>query len=212
MGSDIMFSSYRLLNSATHQCRILFWLLFFRCAWSDCISLIHSPQVSAINFSHDNKLFFAIDFNRKGCCAARTNRRMTFLDGELNILWIVIAPIDDDQVFDAPGNKQLMIFKKAEVARAQKRASPISQLRLECARCLLWPPPVAPGDIWTRDPYLADNVLRADHLSLGINDKNGLIKPGVAAAHKGQRLFLFHQRRQYAVLLKRRSAECPRNR
>ena len=45
---------------------------------------------------HDDQMLFAFNLEREGHASARTQRLVTLLDSQLKIMWIEIAPANDD--------------------------------------------------------------------------------------------------------------------
>src|ERR1700753_1837231 len=58
---------------------------------------------------HDDKALLTPDFTREGCACARPERVVTLLDGKFQIVWIEIAPANDDKVFDPSGDEQFAV-------------------------------------------------------------------------------------------------------
>jgi hypothetical protein len=54
---------------------------------------------------HDHQPLFAFDFHGQGRAARHAQHGMTLLDGQLNVLRIMIAPANDDQIFEAAGDQ-----------------------------------------------------------------------------------------------------------
>src|SRR6185369_14193042 len=107
--------------------------------------------------------------DREGGGTARPQRRVRTLGGELDVLRVVVAAPQDDQILDAAGDEQLAPGEEAEVAGAQE--TPPFQGGAEGALRLLVPVPVAGGDARTGHPDLTDPVRRAGPACLGIDDR-----------------------------------------
>src|SRR5689334_25440760 len=84
---------------------------------------------------------------------------MAMLDGQFNILRIMIASTNDDEVFESPGDEEFAIFEKAEITGAEKGAFPaLSQTRAEDVLGCLRPVPVSSRHARARDQNLANTV------------------------------------------------------
>ncbi len=84
---------------------------------------------------------------------------MAGLHGELNVLGVVIAAADDDEVLAASRDEQLAGAKEPQVPGAEKRAAPgLRKIRRECLFGLFGPSPVTLRNARSGDPDLADLV------------------------------------------------------
>ncbi len=84
--------------------------------------------------------------------------RMARLDRRLQVLRIVVDAAQDDHVLDAPGDEELArVVEEPEVARAKPAllGFPVDA-RSDTLRRWLRTSPVAPSDIRTVNPDLAD--------------------------------------------------------
>ena len=134
--------------------------------------------------SHDQPLL-AANGHRKGGAHRRLKGRMAFGNGRLNILGIVVAAANDDQVFQPAGQEQLTLLKKAKVAGAQiGTGAAIGAVGAKSALALLLLTPIPLGHAGAGDPDLADLARRAAHQRVRVDDGYLLVVQGVATAHK----------------------------
>src|SRR5262249_6060875 len=91
------------------------------------------------------------------------------LSGPFNILWVDIAPAEDDQIFLPPGDEERAILDEAQVARFRERAIR-SEARVRNCFGFIGAPPVALCNARAREADLADPILAAREASLGIGD------------------------------------------
>src|SRR5688500_2372076 len=126
-------------------------------------------NILALNFSDDNEPFLAINFNRERRDTTRSQVRMTLLRSQLQILRVMIAASDNDQIFLTAGKEQFTVVDKSEVAGAQVR-SVIVDVGIERRRRCLGMVPVAECHARTRYPDLTDFVLLASFSRSRIND------------------------------------------
>ena len=68
---------------------------------------IEPAQAMAIHLLHDHEPLLAVDLDgERGAPPARSAGWLP-LDGPLDVLRVVVAPADDDQVLEPPGDEQL---------------------------------------------------------------------------------------------------------
>ena len=81
----------------------------------------HRPLVAraAFHLAHDNQPARLSIFQRKRRCGAQSQSRMGLLDGQLDIMGIVVDTPQDDQVLDPARDEQLTIRLKSQVAGSQ---------------------------------------------------------------------------------------------
>src|SRR5262249_46490211 len=96
--------------------------------------------------------------------------------GRFNILRVVRAASDDDQIFESPDDKKFAVSKKPEISRAKKRAfARIGQMGAKCMLRLLRATPVTFCDAWAGYPDLSHLIgIRSRH-RLGIDNNDILI-------------------------------------
>src|SRR5258706_1919086 len=104
---------------------------------------------------HHHEPLLRILAHRKGRAATWTKRRMTLLHRIFDILRIDVAPGDNDQIFNPPGDEQLSLVEKTEIACAQVGTAAIRKLRLKRLCSLFRSVPVATRYARTCNPDLA---------------------------------------------------------
>jgi len=130
----------------------------------DCIHNVREFDLSdliVVHLLHDNELFGDIRFgsDREDRTPAAQQCRMAGLHGQLNVLGVVIAAADDDEVLAASRDEQLAGAKEPQVPGAEKRAAPgLRKIRRECLVGLFGPSPVTLCNARPGDPDLADLV------------------------------------------------------
>src|SRR6476619_952397 len=100
----------------------------------------------------------------------------------------MVLAIENDQIFDAPGDEQVAVSDEAEVAGAEK--GPLVQARQRSAegtRGLGRATPVSLGDMRARHPDLTDPIGRARRAGLRIHDQDRAIRPGGIPAASNER-------------------------
>ncbi len=113
----------------------------------------------AIHLVDHHQPLLPLDLHREGGARAGPQGRMGVLGRQLDILRIVIAPAQDDEVLHAAGDEQLAAVEEAEVSRAQPGRGIPRQPGAEGTLALLRPVPVAAGHAVPRHPDLADPPL-----------------------------------------------------
>lgn len=63
----------------------------------------------------------------EGRNASRPHRGMRGLHGQLDVLWVVIPPVDDQQIFAATHNEQLTMGKESEISGTEVTATSVCQ-------------------------------------------------------------------------------------
>src|SRR5262249_20351744 len=76
--------------------------------------------LSILDLLDNDEPFIALGIHRKRRPATSPQRRVTALDGEFDVLWIVVETANDDQIFEAARNIQFSAAEKSEVARPEK--------------------------------------------------------------------------------------------
>src|SRR5258708_3861183 len=105
--------------------------------------VVRFVQILALYLIGNHQLFFTTSFYGKSDAATRSQGCMTFFNGQFKILWIMIATTNDDQIFEASGNKQFTISDKAQIARTQEWPLAGSKMGAEGCLALLFTLPVA---------------------------------------------------------------------
>src|SRR5205823_6453384 len=106
----------------------------------------------------DQALPVTISFDRKRGPARRTEGRVAALDRLFNVVRIMIAAEEDDEVFEPPRDEQFAAVDEAQVARAQERAVSVGRDGPEGERRFVRPPPVTLGDARSGDPDFTELV------------------------------------------------------
>src|SRR5579862_4206062 len=102
-----------------------------------------------------------------------------------DILGVVIAPANDDQILDAAGDEELAVSQEPEIAGSQEWSvatlcqSPVERIFREVG-----PPPVAGSHRRSRDPDFADLVRRTYVPCVRADDQDASVPDGRAAADK----------------------------
>src|ERR1700723_1391338 len=92
---------------------------------ADCIDDVNQfGLVRAWGFLNDSQEFVELVLNRECHRPAWPQSFVTPRYGQLNILGIKISPSDNDQVFKAAGNKNLILMKKPQISSAKEGALP----------------------------------------------------------------------------------------
>src|SRR3712207_3228000 len=101
---------------------------------------------------------------------------MTLLDGQLDVLRIMVATTNNDQILEPPGHKKLVIVEKAEVAGSQKwTCAGIGQMRAKCLLRRFGLAPVPLRHAGTCHPNFAHFARRALLLCFGVGDDDLLV-------------------------------------
>src|SRR5437660_7364634 len=139
--------------------------------------------------------------NREGYTALRANGWMSLFNGKLDILWVEIAPIDNDQVFEAARNKEVSSLKHSQIAGLQKGTFARRQVSLEGASGLLWALPVTTGHAGTRDPDFAYLTISTGLTGLGIDDDNAQAAARLSTTNQWMRILVLFASRHHNVLI-----------
>jgi len=141
--------------------------------------------ISAIDLGDDDDALFIGDVHRKCGDAARPDRRMSALDGELDVLRVVIRAANDDEVFDAAADVELALALEAEVASANVGSSRIvGEPRTEHGLGVLDALPVTAADTRPGHPDLADAIRGRALARVGIHDRDRRSLHRAAARHE----------------------------
>src|SRR5262245_3160636 len=141
---------------------------------------------AAVDLLDDDKPGPAVAADLERRPAAGPQPRVDRLHRLLDVLRVVVAAADDNDVLDPPGDEQLAVLDEAEVARAQIRPlAAVGQRGAEGAFGLVGPSPVACGDRRPLHPDLADDAIRQAPPHFRLDDPHLLAQPGPAAADQG---------------------------
>jgi hypothetical protein len=83
----------------------------FRTHWATALRLLNNDQ-----------LFGAVGLNSECRAAARSSLRVALLHSPLDVLRIVIASANDNQVFEATRDEQIIAMQETQVAGSEKRS------------------------------------------------------------------------------------------
>ncbi len=123
-----------------------------------------------------------VDGERRSASGAQG--RMGPLRGQLQVLGIVVAPAQDDQVLETAGDEKLPVPHESEIPGAQERPAAIVQQGSERLAGLRGPVPVARGHGWPGDPDLPDLFAGTGAARLRIDDAELVSHGESAAAHR----------------------------
>ncbi len=126
--------------------------------------------VLAMHLRHHRQPLLALPLDREGGNAARTQGRMAALDGELDVLRVVVAAAEDDEVLQPAGDEQLALGGESEIAGPQEGAAAIAQSRGEHPLGFLRLAPVALGDARPLHPDFSHLARRAGLRGVGAHD------------------------------------------
>src|SRR5262249_26567962 len=119
------------------------------------------PLVS-LNLLDDDQLLLAIGLDRERGSAGWPQRRMAALDRPLQVVRVVVAAADHDEILDPPRDVELAVPHESEIARAQVRSgSGVGEPSAERPLGLLRSAPVSARDARAGHPDLADAFGRA---------------------------------------------------
>ena len=79
-----------------------------------------------------NQSLFAIDLNREGRAAPGPKRWVAPFNSYFNVLWIVVAAPDKDQILEPAGDEQFTTIYESQISGSEEwPLSIISQVRTE---------------------------------------------------------------------------------
>ncbi len=109
------------------------------------------------------------------------------LDGDLNVLRIMIASMNNDQVFQTTCDKKFALMQKAKIARPQEGT--FASVRDTCAKCragFIFQAPISLCHAGSRNPNFAD-LIWLTWLQRGrVNNDDLLVNDGFSATDHGQ--------------------------
>ena len=94
--------------------------------------------LAAFDFLHDDQLLAAVLFDGEDRAAIEPQARMALLDGQFDVLRIIIDAVKDDQVFHAAGDEQFAVLQEAQIAGAHEGAF-AGVLQAGAEGALAWP-------------------------------------------------------------------------
>ncbi len=167
----------------------------------DPVQLLPPGARPALHLLHQHQPLFAsrraggaidldLGLDRERRAAARPQVRVAALGGELQVLRIVVAAAQDDEVLLPPGDEELAALDEAEVAGPQVRPTAsggggrrgLGEHGAKILRCRLRLPPVATGDALAGDPDLPHPPVRQLRRARGVDDRDPLPQRRMPAA------------------------------
>src|SRR5947209_15321459 len=148
--------------------------------------------IVSLDFLHDYEALFVSNFKRKSSFTTWSKGRVALFKSEFDILWIVIIPVYDDDIFDAPCNKYLPLAEKSQVASTQERT-----FSCVCRKCvkrfarLLGLLPITLCYAWTRDPDFSHFISTAAGQFFRVNNYYTLVCCREATSNEGLRHIFF---------------------
>ena len=111
---------------------------------------------------------------------------MALADGALDVLRIVVAAADDDQVLEPAADEQLAVLQKAQVAGAQERPfAGVFQMGAGTYARFRPAGSNSPGPRWGRPPKSSPTWSAGTRVRVcGIGDHQPLVEQVAAAAHQ----------------------------
>src|ERR1044072_4213541 len=127
----------------------------------------------AWDFENDGKLLLLSRFDRKGRPDRSRKRRVAMLQRNLDILGMMVAAANDDEILESAGHEELATGQESEIAGTDQ---PISRcttwVRAEHHPRLFRTAPVAISHAASANPDFADMPLRQRRLSVGVDDEH----------------------------------------
>src|SRR4051812_25438985 len=116
---------------------------------------------------------------------------MALFDCQLDVLRMIVAAGDDDQVAHSARDVKLSIEQETEIARAQERTfTSVRKAGVKPCLGLVRTIPVTERDTRPADPYLANSIRRAFEQRFRIDDPHRGSKRWPSIAHQRMGLFL----------------------
>ena len=145
--------------------------------------------LAAFQLLHDDQTLVAVfPLDGKGRGGFATQGRMALLGGKLDVLRVVVATANDNQVLQPPGAVQLATMEKAQVAGAQVRAfARVFDKGTERLLGFFGPVPIALGHAGTGDPDFAHFALGTFAAGFGIDDDYVQVRQPLPAADQTPR-------------------------
>src|SRR5581483_10387029 len=163
-------------------------------------------EVLALYFLDNHKSLFSADINREDRAAVGSQGRVTLFYRQLDILRIMVAATNNDQILEAARNKQFAVFDEAQVAGTQERTFTGRQVSIEGIVRLFWSPPVALCDAGACDPDFANVLIGAACECIGIDDYRILIR--IPDTHDGPGVFFVGSSLDNLIMFECFALEC----
>ncbi len=139
---------------------------------------------AAFNFRHDDQPFFFIAFDGKGRAAVPAQGRIAVFHRLFDVLGIMIASVNDKQIFAAAGNEEFPSSQKAHIAGAQKRPFGVPGCkRLKDVPAQVRLVPIALRHTVTGHPDLPNLPWRTGQTRIRIDNHNLLVIRHMTASH-----------------------------
>ncbi len=160
----------------------------------DLVNFSFAAVSAALDFGHDHQAFALRNVDGESRGGGRSQQRMAALDGLLDILRIIVAAVDDQQIFQAAGDEQFALVQETQIASAQVRAAAgVFQEGAERGGGFIGLAPVALGYAGAGHPNFADAAIGAFGHGFRIDDHHFLIQQRRAAPDQRARAFLVRQ-------------------
>ncbi len=163
----------------------------------------------AAQFLDDHELLAVapIDAERGAMADAQCSVRVLY--GPLDVLWVMVAPVQDHQILQASGDEQLSIVQEPEIPGTQERQlAPIAEGRAEGCLGRLRLFPVTATDRGAGHEDLTHPVGGEDLPGGGIDDRQLRTGQGNAAANQGARILSARANRRDEAFAERFGAQC----
>src|SRR6185295_8959023 len=151
--------------------------------------LLRLGAAPAVDLRSDDQPLLAVRLDGERRRAAGMEVRVARLGRPFEILRVVVAPAQDDQVLVPAGDEQVPALLEPQIAGAQiagfaRLGGLARDPRAEGLGAQLGPPPVAVRDRGAADPDLADPTRSGSPARLGIDDREPVFLARAAAAHQ----------------------------
>src|SRR6185312_13239482 len=117
---------------------------------------------------------------REGGARARPHVRAASLRRRLDVLGVVVAAADDDQILEPSGHQEPGAVENSEISGAQERPRTVRQTGAKQQLAFLGPAPITRGHARAADPDLPDGSGRAFSPGLRVDHRDLLIEPSAA--------------------------------
>jgi hypothetical protein len=126
---------------------------------------------SILDLDHHDQLLVAIHLRGEGGRGARSDPRMTSLNGCFNVVGKQVLPVKDDAILQASADKDVAPDHQPQIAATQEWAlSGVSKLCVEALAGFFLPLPVSATHTRSGDPDLSDITFKTAHSGFGIDD------------------------------------------
>jgi hypothetical protein len=127
------------------------------------------------NLENDGQSFDArFAFDREGRCVAGPQSGVTALGRQLQILRVIIAAAEDDEILESARDEQLTVVEKAEITCSQELFIPFADPSPEGCLTVFRSVPVAHRNRFAAHPDLSDAPLSTVALRLDVDDPHFL--------------------------------------